>query len=155
MSKRRPYVSTYFSPRKGAAQQVVGFIDHCEKTLDIAIYALTHNDIAAAIGRAHGRGVKVRVLMDSAQAGGRWSDDEKLEALGVEVRKVYGSGSGSFHHKFCIGDGDALITGSFNWSRNADQRNAENFVIIRLMYVIKSFQVEFNSYWERVSTSSS
>jgi len=144
---RKPYVSTYFSPRQGAAAQVVGFIDHCEKTLDIAVYSFTHNGIAEAVARAHERGVKVRVLMDAVQASGRWADDEKLQARGVAVRLIQGSGGGSFHHKFCVGDGDAIITGSFNWSKSADQRNAENFVIIRLKYAVEAFQREFNSYW--------
>ncbi len=143
---RRPYVSTYFSPRQGAAAQVVGFINHCEKTLDIAVYSFTHNDIAEAVARAHGRGVKVRVLMDHLQSQQKGSDDEKLKARGVEIRKD--TQRGAMHHKFCIGDGKAVITGSFNWSYNADTRNAENFVIVRLRYAVKDFQREFERIWK-------
>lgn len=144
--KSRPYVSTYFSPKQGAALQVIGFIDHCTTTLDIAIYALTHNDIADALMRAHDRGVVVRVLMDNLQASQRGADDEKLEAQGIELRRD--TQSGAMHHKFCIGDGKAVITGSFNWSMNADQHNAENFVIVRLHYVVANFQREFNRIWK-------
>jgi len=144
--KSRPYVSTYFSPKQGAAQQVIGFIDHCTRTLDIAIYALTHDGIAEAIILAQERGVVVRVLIDNLQASQRGADDEKLEAQGIEVRRD--TQSGAMHHKFCIGDGNAVITGSFNWSVNADQRNAENFVIVRLRYAVADFQREFKRIWK-------
>jgi len=146
MATRRPYVSPYFSPHKGAAAQVVGFIDRCEKTLDIAVYSLTHDQIAEAVARAHERGVKVRVLTDQRQAQQKGSDDEKLEARGVSVRRD--TQNGAMHHKFCIGDRRAVITGSFNWSYNADRRNAENFVIVRLSATVKAFRAEFDRLWD-------
>jgi len=142
---RRPYVSAYFSPKLGAADQVVGFIDRCEHTLDIAVYSLTHNDIAEAIKRAQLRGVRIRVLTDYLQSRGQGSDDEALEDEGIPVRRD--TQPGAMHHKFCIGDRKAIITGSFNWSLNADQRNAENFVVIRLSYIVKTFQAEYNRIW--------
>ena len=147
---RKPYVSTYFSPRKGAAEQVAGFIDYCTKSIDIAVYSLTHPDIEAALLRAHARGVKLRVLTDDLQSRSKWSADERLEAAGVPLRRD--TQSGSMHHKFCIGDAHtpngAVITGSFNWSVNADKRNAENFVIIRLAYAVKKFKREFDRIWK-------
>ena len=144
---KRPYVSAYFSPRRGAADQIIGFIDHCATTLDIAVYSLTHDGIAAAIIRAHQRGVKVRVLTDYVQASGRYADDEKLEAAGVPLRRD--TQSGSMHNKFCIDGKNAVITGSFNWSANADKKNAENFVIVRLKYAVADFAAEFESLWEK------
>ena len=69
------YASVYFSPNQGADDTVIGFIDRCEKTLDVAVYSITHDDIAAALIRAHQRGVRVRVLMDKTQAGNRYADD--------------------------------------------------------------------------------
>ena len=143
---RRPHVSTYFSPRLGAADQIIGFIDHCESTLDIAVYAITHDEIAEAIARAHKRGVKVRVITDHLMSTNKGSDDEKLKVMGVDVRKD--TQAGAMHHKVCIGDSSAVITGSFNWSKNADKHNAENFVIIRLKYAVRAFQKEFERIWK-------
>ena len=143
---RKPYVSTYFSPRKGAAEQVAGFIEHCTKSIDIAVYSLTHPDIEAALLRAHARGVKLRVLTDDLQSRSKWSADERLEAAGVPLRRD--TQSGSMHHKFCIGDRKAVITGSFNWTKNADRKNAENFVIVRLRKTTATFKGEFDRIWE-------
>jgi len=141
------YVSVYFSPNRGAAEVIIGFIDRCVETIDVAIYALTHDDIADALLRAQARGVRVRVLMDKTQAGSKYADDEKLAAGGVEVR--LDNQTGIQHNKFLIGDGVSVKTGSFNWTVNADERNAENFVVLRLKYVVKAFAAEFESLWEQ------
>ena len=140
------YVSTYFSPDRGAADNLIGFIDRCQSKLDVAVYSITHDDIANALIRAHNRGVQVRVLTDKVQASTRYADDDRMRMAGIEVR--LDTQSGSMHHKFALGDGTAVITGSFNWTANADENNAENFVIIRLKYVIEEFQTEFDRIWD-------
>ena len=58
------------------------------------------------------------------------------------------------HNKFVLGDAgnietSAMATGSFNWSKNATEKNNENFVIIRRQETIDEFQQEFNSLWDR------
>jgi phosphatidylserine/phosphatidylglycerophosphate/cardiolipin synthase-like enzyme len=142
---RRPYVSTYFSPNQGAADQIIGFIDHCTKTIDAAVYSQTHDGIRDALLRAQARGVTIRFLTDALMAKNKWADDEALETSGIAVRRD--TQAGAMHNKYVIGDGQAMITGSFNWSKNADRRNAENFVIIRLKYAINAFQGEFDRLW--------
>jgi len=141
-----PYVSAYFSPNRGSADVVVGFIDKCNVAIDAAVYSITHDAIADALIRAQGRGVAVRVLMDRTQAGLSSADDERMAAAGIPV--IRDNVSGLMHHKFMVGDGTAVATGSFNWTASADQRNMENFVIIRLKYIIDEFQAEFDRIWE-------
>lgn len=142
------YVSSYFSPDRGTADVIIGFIDRCQNTLDIAVYSITNDQISEAIIRAKQRGVAVRVITDSTQSHNKYSDDEKLEEGLVEVHRVGTGWRQSMHNKFVIGDGTAVGTGSFNWTKNADKHNNENFVIIRLRYVVKTFQREFNRIWD-------
>ena len=139
------YASVYFSPRRGTADLIIGFIDRCTDTLDVAVYSITHDEIAAALIRAHERGVAVRVLIDHVQASSRYADDEKLEEAGIPLlRDIKG---GAMHTKFCIGDGKAVGSGSFNWTMNADTRNAEQWVITRLSYITAEFQTQFDHMW--------
>ena len=142
------YVSTYFSPNRGGAKVLIGFIDRCTATIDAAVYSITHDDISDALIRAKQRGVTVRIITDKTQAAGRWSDDERLEEAAIPVKRGGYHWRGSMHNKFIIGDSDAVGTGSFNWTKNADKRNAENFVIIRLKYVVTDYQQEFNTLWD-------
>ena len=51
------------------------------------------------------------------------------------------------HHKFCIIDNQVLINGSFNWTKNANENNFENLLIIICQEKIKKFILEFNNLW--------
>jgi phosphatidylserine/phosphatidylglycerophosphate/cardiolipin synthase-like enzyme len=145
---RRPYASVYFSPRRGTDDAVIGFIDRCDQTLDVAVYAITHDGIAEALIRAHQRGVTVRVIMDKLQASSRYADDEQLAAAGIPVK--LGIPGGLMHWKTAIGDSQAVGTGSFNWTASAEERNAENWLIVRLKYLIEAFQREFDAIWNQL-----
>jgi cardiolipin hydrolase len=144
------YADAYFSREGGAADWVIGFIDRCTESIDCAVYSITHDGIAAALIRAHQRGVRIRVLTDKVQASSRYADDEKLEEAGIEVRRD--RRTGSMHHKFLIGDCSsrkkhAVATGSFNWTKSADERNMENFVVLRMRRITREFQQEFDDLW--------
>lgn len=141
------YVSSYFSPNRGTIDVLIGFIDRCEKSIDAAVYSLTHDDVAQALIRAHERGVKIRLLVDNLQASSRYSDDDLLRERGIEVRED--NSSGYMHHKFIIGDSNAVGTGSYNWTKSAETKNTENFMIVRLQYTVDEFQSEFEHLWER------
>jgi phosphatidylserine/phosphatidylglycerophosphate/cardiolipin synthase-like enzyme len=141
------YASTYFSSGRRTAKVLIGFIDRCTKTIDAAVYSITHDDISEALIRAKKRGVRVRVITDKTQASSKWSDDEKLEEAMIVVKRGGQHWRGSMHNKFIIGDGESVGTGSFNWTKNADKKNSENFVILRLSYVVDEFQDEFDILW--------
>ena len=145
-------ISVYFSPDRGADEVIIGFIDRCSETLDISVYSMTHDGIRDAILRAHDRDVKVRIMTDYLQASNRYADDEAFHAAGIPI--VRGIRSYQMHNKFVLGDasnvdGSAMATGSFNWSKNATEKNNENFVIIREQTVIDKFQEEFDSLWNK------
>ena len=141
------YISTYFSPNRGSGDVLVGFIDRCQHSIDAAVYCITHDKISDALIRAKERGVAVRIITDKTQASSKWADDEKLEEANIPLLRLGAAFRGSMHNKFVIGDSRAVGTGSFNWTKSADERNNENFVIIRLKYVVRDYQVEFNRLW--------
>lgn len=51
------------------------------------------------------------------------------------------------HHKFVIIDNNLLITGSFNWTRQAIVGNQENLVILNHPDVLEEFKKEFRKLW--------
>jgi phosphatidylserine/phosphatidylglycerophosphate/cardiolipin synthase-like enzyme len=149
---RRKGSDVYFSPGadgKRAVDVVLGFIGHTERTLDVAIYSLTHDGIAAALIEAHKRGVRVRVLIDKSQAGSKYADDELLEEAGIEVRRDHETGI--MHHKLAIADSagasGAAGLGSFNWTKSAATRNRETWAVLRDPHVVAACQEEFERAW--------
>ncbi len=150
-----------FSPREYEAShlaRVAAEIDRADLSLDIAMYSYGDARVGQAIERAIGRGVRVRMIYESANGEHRAPEgttSARLEAMGVDVRYV----NKIMHHKFVIIDGpqssaeqapDALlVTGSANWSSSAATRYDENTVFVRgSSELVLRFQREFNLLWE-------
>jgi len=51
------------------------------------------------------------------------------------------------HNKFAIIDGKELITGSFNWTQTAQERNEENMLIIHDQDTIDQYSQRFEYLW--------
>ncbi len=129
----------------------MSWINSSESTLDGAIYGLTDDLIASALIRAHQRGVAVRLVHDKTQAAGRKDVSQMLVGAGIPVRIQRGSEGGILHDKFLIVDRKYVLTGSFNWTTNATQKNDENFVV--LDDEASKFDLEFERLWGQKDSS--
>ncbi|PKL75890.1 MAG: hypothetical protein CVV27_13065 [Candidatus Melainabacteria bacterium HGW-Melainabacteria-1] len=74
------------------------------------------------------QGVQVEGVFDSWLGAGQYSLYSPLRESGMNVRKD--GNQALLHHKVIIVD-DTVITGSYNYSANAENSNNENFLIIR------------------------
>lgn len=115
-----------FSPGGRTEANIVGAINFAAESADIAVFSFYSLDITSAVVNAAKRGVKVRVVVDRVQA----SQSEVgllLMENGIPFRWSQGfTGKGVMHNKFAVLDGRLLLTGSFNWSTNAQENNFEN-----------------------------
>ncbi|MDD5148716.1 MAG: phospholipase D-like domain-containing protein [Candidatus ainarchaeum sp.] len=127
--------------------QLISKINSAGKAIHVAIYSFTHDEIAEALINAKNRGLEVKVLMEKQQAGSEYSDDEKLAKAGIEVRFMDNS-EGIMHNKFAIIDSGLVATGSFNYSKNADESNNENLVFLENAEAAQKFEAEFERLWE-------
>lgn len=115
-----------FSPGGATEKNIVAALDFARESADIAVFSFYSLDIARAVINAHRRGLKVRVLVDRVQAS-QSEVGEMLLAAGVPFRWSQGfAGKGVMHNKYAVLDGKLLMTGSFNWSDNAQDNNFEN-----------------------------
>ena len=137
----------YFSPNGGCQDTIISEIGKASKTIDIAMYYLTSREIAQELVKAKDRNVKVRVVLDQSQETQAYSKSRYLIKRGFEVK--YYAGSGLMHNKFAIIDSKVLITGSFNWTPTADQKNEENLLIMTDKELIKKYEDSFKYLWER------
>jgi len=141
-------VDVYFSPRGYCEAAIICQITSSQSTIDIAMYSFTSEPIAGALVDARNRGVFIRVLLDTQQAGSRYSRVDYLDENGIEVRVE--DWSGYMHHKFAVIDSSTLIVGSYNWTANAEESNNENLLIIRDDSLSMVFLDEFQGMWDRV-----
>ena len=137
----------YFSPRAGIAARIIQELQTAQTSIDIAIYSFTRNDIGDALIAAKARGVTVRILADSGEAGGVGSEIARLESAGLAVKRTVGGGGGIMHNKVAIVDQRSLVTGSYNWSTAAEESNDENALFMRDPQIVAAYQSAFNGLW--------
>lgn len=145
LTRERPAaLRAVFSPGGGAAAAVVAALDGARGEVRVAIYAFTRAELAAAVIRAHARGVNVVVKMDRQNAAAPRSAWTSLRKAGVPV--MLSTGPGNLHHKFAVIDGCLVITGSYNWIERAETVNHENLVMLDEPALARGFVAE----WERI-----
>ena len=138
---------TCFSPNGGVASSIIKAINNTKSSIDLAIFDLTSNDIASSLEKAQKRGVKIRIIADSRQAKGANSKIPILADDQFSLKITHGEGRGIMHNKFAILDGKLMVTGSYNWTNNAEHFNYENAIFITDPNVIKQYQKEFDTIW--------
>lgn len=130
---------------------LVNLYNSSTKTLDIAIYSLTYPSIIQAIKDAKARGVKVRVISDKTQSAGVTQKQAVNNLLGVSIPVKINKHSGLMHLKVSIIDNSILTTGSFNYSKNAQENNDEVLVVIKSKEMVTDFSTEFDRLWNSTS----
>jgi len=99
-------------PQPGGLTVLLHALAGARATLDVAMYAISLEPLAAALRDARARGVRVRVLSDDEQAREAKSAVPHLVAEGVPVRTDR-SVKFHLHHKFCLVDGGPLLAPGF------------------------------------------
>lgn len=143
-------IYTGFSPGKNTVRAeavVLDAIADARKTLRVAAYSFTSKDVAEALMTAHRKGVDVQVVMDRSQKSGKYSSATFLSNQGIPVR--INSHYAIMHNKFIVVDGRSVQTGSFNYTKAADEKNAENAIYIRgNNAVADAYSKEWNRLWD-------
>jgi len=137
----------YFSGIDAIEKKLIRASDNSKRTIEGAIFDLTNQNLADALVRANGRKVKVRFVVDSRQARGKYSQVHFLLSSGTALKLARGRSRGIMHHKFAIFDDALLATGSYNWTKGAEAYNYENIIFTDDPAMIRSYKQEFNRLW--------
>jgi len=127
----------------GGKNRIVELINQANKSLRVAVFSFTDDDIANAMILAHKRGVNVTVVLENRQKKVRGGEYQTLLDHGVEVHIDHNKAT--MHHKFIIIDGKIVIFGSYNFSNNANNNNDENILIYHSRELADAFEEEFES----------
>jgi phosphatidylserine/phosphatidylglycerophosphate/cardiolipin synthase-like enzyme len=118
----------FFSPKGGATDAVVHELGNAKTEILVQAYSFTSAPIAKALVDAHKRGVKVTVVLDRSQRTAKYSSATFLHNAGIPT--YIDAKHAIAHNKIMIIDGATLITGSFNFTKAAEEKNAENLLVI-------------------------
>jgi phosphatidylserine/phosphatidylglycerophosphate/cardiolipin synthase-like enzyme len=126
---RVPPIEVYFSPHDGATEAIVRELDRARAEILVQAYSFTSEPIAKALLKAHKRGVRVEVILDKGQKTQKYSSVTFLINQGIPI--YIDAKHAIAHNKIIIADKSVVITGSFNFTKAAEEKNAENLLIIR------------------------
>lgn len=133
----KAYIQVFFSPKGGCTDAIVKTLNEAKKTVLVQAYSFTSAPIAAALRDAHRRGVKVTTILDKSQRTERYTSASFLANAGVPV--FIDCKHAIAHNKVIIVDDSIVITGSFNFSKAAEEKNAENLLIITNSDIAKQY----------------
>jgi len=143
----------YFSGEHDIASVITGEIQAAEDDIHVAIYTFTNTDIRDALYDAVAvRGVELSVCADAGQSYTLADQGEALRMLadaGADVRTADGFGGGIMHHKLAIIDEHTVLTGSFNYTRSANEINDENLVVLSSPELAARYEQAFQELWSR------
>lgn len=121
-------VSVAFSPGGGCTDLIVANIVRATQSIYVQAYSFTSAPIAKALVDAHKRGVRVEVILDKSQKTEKYSSADFLVHSGVST--YIDSKHAIAHNKIIIIDALTVITGSFNFTKSAEEKNAENVLVL-------------------------
>jgi phosphatidylserine/phosphatidylglycerophosphate/cardiolipin synthase-like enzyme len=128
---------------------IIPLLNSAQSSIRFLAFSFTDYPMAAAmIGRA-GTGVNVAGVFEKV---GSTTDAAELRTLycaGIPARQ---DGNGGFmHNKLVIVDERYVVTGSLNFSTNAETSNDENVLIIDNPDIAKLYMQEFERIWNVAS----
>jgi len=135
----------YFSLSDNPQKAIIKNINQAEAFINIAMYIFTDKEIALPLIKARERGVKVRLYLDKDQVEYQYSQSRFLVQKGIKTR--ISTNNYIMHNKFVIIDNRILLTGSYNWTFSANNRNDENLMVIDDPEIIEIFQNQFEKLW--------
>lgn len=122
-------ISPHFSPKGGCTDAIVRELKQARREILLQAYSFTSPAVAAALAEARNRGVAVHVVLDRANEKETVSELGDLEQHGIDV--LIDAQHAIAHNKIIVVDRRTLLTGSFNFTRQAEHENAENLLIIK------------------------
>ncbi|OPY17551.1 MAG: Phospholipase D precursor [Syntrophus sp. PtaB.Bin075] len=122
-------IRVYFSPGGGGTEAIVQELDRASREIKVQAYSFTSRPIAGALLNAHRRGVKVDVILDKSNVSPKYGAADFTVNRGIPT--FIDDQHSIAHNKIMIIDQETVITGSFNFTRAAEEKNAENLLIIR------------------------
>ncbi len=141
-------VDVFFSPDDNfRSTRLLPLLRQAKQSVHMLAFAFTSRDIATELVALKQRGVEVKIVVDSSQSGQTSSQYDDLLAQQMDIRRD--GQAFKLHHKVIIIDQRHVITGSYNFSENAESRNDENSVVIENEALANRFEQEFSDIYNR------
>ncbi len=124
-----PVIEALFSPKGGCQEAVVRELKKARREILVQAYSFTADALSLALVEAKKRGVHLDIVLDKSNEVEKYSDLRIF--LDQGLAPLIDSHHAIAHNKVIIIDQKVLITGSYNFTNQAETENAENLVILK------------------------
>ncbi len=124
--------------------ELISSLGDAKEDIRIAVAWFTNQELFEVLNEKLKNGVKVSLIIidDYINNGDFGLNFHEFISNGGKL--YYGKEENPMHHKFCIIDNSILITGSYNWTYYAENKNEENIVKIENnKSLIEAFKNQF------------
>ncbi len=139
-------IEVFFAPDDVPRVRLLALVRQAQHEVLFLAFNWTDDGLTEALLDRATAGVTVRGVLDATQAArSQGNDYARLRAAGIAVR--LDGNPYAMHHKVLVVDGRWVVTGSYNFTRSAAERNDENVVVIDSPALAEAFRAEFERVW--------
>lgn len=147
---------TIFTSQDSIARAIERLLLEARVSVDAALYRITNPRLARALGKARARGLRVRLLVDRNKYQATAVTRKLIAENSLPFQTIYGrkeKGS-KLHHKFAVLDRQIVLTGSYNWTIDSEERNFDHMLVLRDTDLVLAYEQEFERLWPVEAESS-
>jgi phosphatidylserine/phosphatidylglycerophosphate/cardiolipin synthase-like enzyme len=136
-------VENYFSPVDNVMDKLVAYVQGAQKSIRFMIFTYTDTNLANAMIARNQAGVDTEGVIEDRGA----SEGAMVPLFCAKVPVKVDGNKYTMHHKVIVIDESTVITGSFNFTKSADQENDDNVLVIHNADLAKQYLQEFERVW--------
>lgn len=120
-------------------KKVIEAITNAKVSILVAMAWFTNEKIKKAldIKRQEGLRIEIVIFKDGVNS------THGVDLSEFDCKEIRGTRGGLMHNKFCVIDNQKVLTGSYNWTTNAEYKNDENVFITINNNTATKYSIEF------------
>lgn len=140
-------IQVLFSPEDKVVGNLIALMSDAQTSIRFLAFSFTDYPMAETMIARAQNGVDVQGVFETFGSNSPRSELKTLWCAGLPVRQ---DGNGSFlHHKVIVIDNSIVVTGSLNFSSNADDSNEENVIILDNPEIAALYLQEYQRVWDQ------
>ena len=140
-------IEVYFSPQDGTLEHILEVVNSANESIYFLAYSFTSDELSDALAERAKSGLTVIGVFDKDQYhSNSGTEFDNLRDEGIQVN--LDGNPRLMHHKAIIIDQKIVITGSYNFSNNAEHNNDENTLIIHNLDIATRYMAEFQQIYD-------
>jgi len=128
---------------------IIEALKTAKRNIVIAVAWINFSEYENIINELLQKNIKIRIVVNCDEKNKRYMQIiKKLEENGLQFKMINPKkGSSYMHCKFCVIDENMYMSGSFNWTKNANENNIENLSISHQKKLVNDYLSLFETIW--------